>query len=135
MGKCKIYNDKMWQDYLQNRLNRDELANMQFHLHHCAFCREKLKQMRFMVQDMETFSEQKEWIIFRIRGIFRVVAVVTLLLSISIGGYVWLRTFSDKGSTIIITSPPIYNTIDSVKDAIDSVVVKDKKDTILYEDD
>ena len=47
----------------------------------------------------------------------------------------WVRTSFDEGSTIIITSPPVYNTIDSVKNAVDSIVVEDKKDSILYEVD
>ena len=132
MGKCKVYNDKMWQDYLQNKLDREELAGVQFHLHHCACCREKLKQMRFMIQDLKTSTGQRGWHTFRI---FRIAAVITLLLSVSIGGYVWVRTSFDEGSTIIITSPPVYNTIDSVKNAVDSIVVEDKKDSILYEVD
>ena len=87
MGKCKVYNDKMWQDYLQNKLDREELVGVQFHLHHCACCREKLKQMRFMIQDLKTSTGQRGWHTFRIRKIFRIAAVITLLLSVSIGGY------------------------------------------------
>lgn len=135
MGKCKVYNDKMWQDYLQNKLDREELAGVQFHLHHCVCCRERLKQMRLMIQDMETSTGQREWHTFRIRKVFRMVTVITLLLSVSIGGYVWVRTSFDEGSTIIITSPPVYNTIDSVKNAIDSIAIEDKKDSIHYEAD
>lgn len=37
MGKCEIYNDEMWQDYLLNKLSREELEKAQFHLHQCAF--------------------------------------------------------------------------------------------------
>lgn len=135
MSKCTIYNDKMWQDYLLNKLGRKEITDMQFHLHYCACCRRKLKQMRLMVQDLETSTGRKEEDTFRIRMLFRIVAVITLLLSVSIGGYVWLETSSDEGSTIITTPPPAYNTVDSIKNAKDSMVVEDKKDTILYEAD
>lgn len=62
MGKCEIYNDEMWQDYLLNKLSREELEKAQFHLHQCAFCRERLMRMRSMVRDIQNEGkEEKEY--------------------------------------------------------------------------
>lgn len=63
------------------------------------------------------------------------VAVITLLLAMSVGGYIWVRTSSGEEPAVIINSSPIYNTIDSVKNEVDSVTVKEKRDTVPYPDD
>lgn len=131
MGKCEVYNDKVWQDYLQNRLRRKEMDEMQFHLHHCAFCRERLKQMRSMIRDIQITAGNSKKKISRIQAVLRFVAVVTLILSFSVGGYYFTR-HSSGGSTIVITPAPVHDSIDSVKTTIDSVEVIDKKDTIQY---
>lgn len=131
MGKCKVCNDRVWLDYLQNRLSREEVNEMQFHLHHCAFCRERLKQMRSMVRDIQITAENSKKEISRMQAVLHFVAVVTLILTFSVGGY-YFAHYSSGGSTIIITPPPVHDSIDSIKTTIDSVDVIDKKDTIQY---
>lgn len=135
MDKCKIYRDEMWQDYLLNRLDNEELTKMQFHLLQCACCRDRVKQMRLMIHDMQDSGERKEKSKFQVRRLYRMVAVITLLLAMSVGGYIWVRTSSDEEPAVIINSSPIYNTIDSVKNEVDSVTVKEKRDTVPYPDD
>ena len=136
MSQCKIYNDRMWLDYLQNRLDPDEMERAQFHLHHCACCRGKVRQMRLLAYDMQELTlepllevEKKQ---LKIGRPFRIVAVIALFVSVSIGSYYFMHP-SFEESTIIITPPPEHDSQDSVKKATDSIPVADEKDTIFYE--
>jgi hypothetical protein len=130
MGKCEIYNDEMWQDYLLNKLSREELEKAQFHLHQCAFCWEKLMRMRSMVRDIQNEGKEEKGI-FRMQPVLRITAVIALILMFSAGGYYFMQLSSD-GSTIIVTPPPIHDSLDSAKTATDSLDVVNGKDTILY---
>lgn len=135
MKKCKMYNDKMWQDYLLNKLSREELENAQFHLCHCEVCREKIRQMRSLLGEDKNRvytdivkSPQKT-----VFPVFKVVASVVLLLSVSVGGWLLVDSFSDEGSPATITPSPIYNDLDSLEILRDSIEISDKKDTLLLE--
>lgn len=130
MGKCEIYNDEMWQDYLLNKLSWEELEKAQFHLHQCVFCRERLVRMRSMVRDIQdTDNEDKK--IFRIQPMLRITAAIALILTLSVSGYYFVHLSSD-GSTIIVTPPPVHDSFDSAKIATDSLDVVNEKDTVLY---
>ena len=65
--------------------------------------------------------------------VFKVVASVVLLLSVSVGGWLLVDSFSDEGSPATITPSPIYNDLDSLEILRDSIEISDKKDTLLLE--
>lgn len=133
MNDCKIYNDKTWLKYLQNKLSREEVGQAQFHLHTCAVCRDRLERMRKLEQAMETVTDPVEKKSFWQLPVFRMAAGMALLVACSAGIYVWLSAPAEKEYPIEIIQPPVYNAADSVKVEPDSVIVKDKKDTIRCE--
>lgn len=134
MKECTIYSDKMWQDYLLNKLSREELENAQFHLCHCEVCRERLQRMRsFMAEDtrqvyMDIVVRKSQKSVF---PVFKVVASVVLLLSVSIGAWLLVRPSSQGEIPATITPSPEYNTLDSLDVSGDSIDISVKKDTFL----
>lgn len=134
MKECTIYSDKMWQDYLLNKLSREELENAQFHLCHCEVCRERLQRMRsLMAEDtrqvyMDVVVRKPQKSIF---PVFKVVASVVLLLSVSIGAWLLVPP-SSQGEIPATTMPsPEYNTLDTLDVSGDSIDISGKKDTFL----
>lgn len=133
MSGCKTYNDKMWLDYLQNKLDREELERVQFHLQHCADCRETLKRMRLMAQEINRMSDQERKPSFWKRSVFRVAATVGLLLALSAGSYFLYYTSPETEYPVEMNQPYVYHSIDSAKTEPDSVIIIDNEDTLKYE--
>lgn len=133
MSKCEIYSDKVLLDYLQNKQSREDIEKMQFHLHHCSDCREKLERMRCLTKDIHAIARPEKRKSFRLSSLLRVAALIALLLTMSIGSYLLMHSPSNEDSTIIITQPPEYNSSDSLDSRIDSMKIINKKDTLLYE--
>lgn len=133
MSGCETYNDKMWLDYLQNKLDREELERVQFHLQNCADCRETLKRMRLMAQGIKMVSNQERKLSFWQLSVFRVAATVGLLLALSVGSYFLYNTSPEIEYPVEVNQPSVYHSIDSLKTEPDSVMIIDKEDTIKYE--
>lgn len=132
MSKCEIYSDTVLLDYLQNKQSREDMEKVQFHLHHCADCREKLERMRSLTKDIQTIDEQVKRRYLHYPSLLRIAAMIALLLVVSVGGYLFIHSPSNEDSTIIITQPPEYNSSDSLDRRIDSMKIVNKKDTLLY---
>lgn len=112
MADCKIYDDKILIAYLQNRMDREEMNRLQFHLLQCDKCRERLENLRNLADFMD--YEEEEIGVPDIaspedkersgnRGmVFRMAASVALLIGLSLGGY---YLFSPGGLNPSINNP------------------------------
>lgn len=123
MSDCQFYKEKKWKDYLGNRLDREELEAVQFHLLHCAACRAELERMRAMIRLLDVNHPVEKKIYFWQQSTYRVAATIGLLVALSAGGFFYLHT-SPAGEEypVQIAVPPDYHSVDSVK--IDSIRIK-----------
>lgn len=135
MSECKLYNEKIWLDYLQNKLDQEEEEAAQFHLLNCPQCRAKLERMRSMVEAMAQEPISAKGIPFWLNPVFRVAATVGLLLVLSVSGFYLINTSSEKKELPIeIVLPPVYHSSDSVRTEPDSIeIVHQHPDSIKKE--
>lgn len=121
MAACKEYKEKELLAYLQNKMNRSETEDLQFHLIRCKVCRDTLRRMRLMVEE-ETFVRVRfEWY----KQYKWYAAAIGLLIVGSVGGYLFFSLSEGTDHHLDMDKVPTYHSADSVEISLDSLLQKD----------
>lgn len=149
MDRCEEYTDRQWLSYLLNRVGKEELARMQYHLLTCAACRERLERIRTLagfLEDMEledaeklVDTEEKETgrqssFSFKLPRFFGKkegrALVAGICLFLLAGGYYYASYFTSRPSGPIpveIREQPVYESVDTLRCAPDSMPDRKEK--------
>lgn len=138
MSACNEHKEELLRDYFLGRLDVEETEVFQFHLIHCAACRNELERMRRLAAGAEedfipAFNVEKpDGKKFRlVPGIFtRVAAVAGLLLLLAGGGYYFTYNAAEPDIPVEMDAPPVFHSGDSIVTDVDSLAV----DTVKKED-